>query len=203
MVPNKQNGAIVYTPREVYHDTDFNSLDFGELASETEIEPVKRTTVDDVMQEAIASGKFSTSVSGSFVAQHRQRPLTKIIFSNAPDGEGIDGFHTRILNISNSNADPEQELMNKLHQLICDFIEGKASVKNIGNENFAFVDLTDSVVDCTGNEYGGGSMFEMLRCYTPIGFLEDLALRLMSIYAIDVAVVEGRGLVLRHEAKKS
>jgi len=41
----------------------------------------------------------------------------------------------------------------------------------------------------------------MLSFYTPLGFLEDLALRLMSVYAIDVRVVEGKGLVLRHDKK--
>ena len=93
--------------------------------------------------------------------------------------------------------------MENLAKLMYEFIEGKASIKNVSNGEVTFVALSDSLVDCEPNELGMESWFDMLHCYTPLGFMEDLAKRLMSIYAIDVAVIDGKngGLVLRHERK--
>ena len=56
-------------------------------------------------------------------------------------------------------------------------------------------------MDCTPNEKGQASRFNVLHLYTPTDFLEDLAKRLMSTYVIEVSVVDGEkgGLVLRRE----
>ena len=114
----------------------------------------------------------------------------------------MDGFGTRVLNINNSTDQLEQVLMDRLESLMREFIEGKASIKSMVNNAVTYVELSDSLVDCTPNATGDGSWFDMLRFYTPIGFLEDLAKKLMSIYEIDVAIIEGKGLVIRREAKE-
>ena len=81
-----------------------------------------------------------------------------------------------------------------------DFIEGRISlhVKATGDA-YAFVQLDQSVVDCTPNEVGMDSWFYALTQYTPVTFLDELATRLQSIYAMEVQVVDGRpgGLLLK------
>lgn len=203
--PLKDGDPPVYLPHEVYPDAEFNDMDFGEFVGEFDVEDVEHTTVDAVMKELTASGKFGGSLHGSFIAPHRSRPLTKIILSSAPTSQGVDGFGTRILNVNNSTPHLEQVLMEMLTNLMCEFIEGKASVKSMGKNDLTFVELSDSLVDCAPNEDGLDSWFDILHCCTPAGFLEDLAKRLMSVYAIEVAVVDGEkcGLVLRHEAKEA
>lgn len=150
------------------------------------MEGVKNVTMDAVMSEIMEGGKFSTSIHGSFMAPHRSRPL-----------ELPDRFGTCVLNINNATADPERVLMEKLTELMCDFIEGRVSIKCIGNDNLTFVEVSDSLVDCASNEDG-----MTLHLQTPAGLLEDLAKRLMSVYAVDVSVVEEEecGLVLRRAA---
>lgn len=200
--PLKDGEPPVYMPKEVCDDIDFNALDFGEFIDEVEVGGVPRTTEEAVFRE-LQSGQLSTSMQGSFIAPHRSRPLKKIILSNHPTGEAVDGFGTRILNINLSTPRFEDVLMEQLSTLMCEFIEGKASIKTIENGNVAFVQLSDALVDCEPNEYGYESWFDMMHAYTPIGFLEDLAKRLSSIYEIQVAVVPGKGggLVLRPDGK--
>jgi len=204
MVPDPSTGPSAYVPREVYDDVEFNDMDFGEFVGESDIEGIKHVTRDTVMKEIVDSGKFSVSVHGSFIAPHRSRPLTKIILSSAPTSQGFDRFGTQVLNINNSTPNLEQVLMDKLTALMCEFIEGKVSIANAGNDDMAFVELSDSLVDCAPNEDGLDSFFDILHLQTPAGFLEDLAKRLVSIYAVEVAVVDGEkgGLVLRREATK-
>jgi hypothetical protein len=192
-------------PKEVYGDPEFNDLDFGTLVEEVQLEEVKSTTVDAVMAEIRSSGSFTGSVKGSFVAPHRSRPLTKIALSNDPTGESSDQFGTRILDINLSTPHLEQVLLDTLEGLMREFIEGKASIKNIGNAEMTFVNLSDSLVDCEPNEIGLDSWFDVLHYYTPLGFLENLAKLLMAVYEIDVSVIPGKGggLVLRRESAKT
>ena len=197
--PLKEGEPPIYQAFDVYPDTDFNEMEFGEFVGEFDTEDVKRTTVDEVMQELIASGSFG---GVTFIAPYRNRPQKKIILSDAPTGEFVDGFGTRVLNINNSTDQLEQVLMDRLESLMREFIEGKASIKSMGNNAVTYVELSDALVDCTPNAEGGDSWFDMLRFYTPIGFLEDLAKKLMSVYEIDVSIIEGKGLVLRREAKE-
>lgn len=195
----KEGESPIYQSFEVFPDADFDKLDFGEFVGEFDIEDVKRTTVDEVMKELVDYG----SIGGvTFIAPYRNRPRKKIILSNEPTGEIVDGFGTRILNIDNSTNQLEQVLIDRLESLIREFIEGKASIKNIGNDAVVYVELSDALVDRTSNAKGGDSWFDMLHFYTPIGFLEDLAKKLMSVYEIEVSIIEGKGLVLRREAKQ-
>lgn len=205
MVLDRSTDPPMYVPREVYEDVEFNELDFGDFIEEFDVEEVKHITADAVMKEIMDSGRFSSSIHGSFIAPHRSRPHKKIVLSSAPTGQVVDGFGTHILNVDNSAPNLEQVLTDKLTELMCEFIEGKASIANTGNDDLTFVELSDSLVDCAPNEDGLDSLFNILHLQTPAGFLEDLAKRLMSVYAIDVAVVDGEkgGLVLRREHEKA
>ena len=151
------------------------------------------------------SGTFSSSVYGAFIAPHRSRPPKKIILSNSPTGVLVDGFGTHIININNATPNLQQVLMEQLANLMCEFIEGKAGLNCMENDRLTFVELSDSLVDCTPNEQGMASLFHILHEHTPPTFLEDLARRLMSTYAITVSVVDGDkgGLVLRREDAKA
>lgn len=204
--PLEDGEQPVLLPFEVYPDHDFNALDFGKFVGEIDIEDVKREVFDDVLTECMQreGGGFSTSMQGAFIAPRRNRPQTKIILTNSPDGEGVDGFGTRIININLSTPHLEQVMMDKLTKLMCDCLEGKASIKSVGNQNVAFMELADALVDCSPNEMGFDSMFNMLQCYTPITFLDNLAKKLMAMYEVDISVVQGKnaGLVLRRESKK-
>jgi hypothetical protein len=202
--PLPDDAPRVYLPFEMYNDIEFNNIDFGEFIDEIEIENVSRTTSKAVMQEMRTSAKCSMSIHGSFMAPHRDRPFKKIILANTPSGVGMDGFGTHLIVLNLQTPHVEYVLMETLYQLMCEFIEGKASMKNCESDDFTFAELAGSLVDCSPNEQGLDSWFDVLHCYTPIGFLEDLAKRLMAIYAVEVSIIEGKqgGLVLRHERKK-
>jgi len=67
----------------------------------------------------------------------------------------------------------------------------------IGNSKKVFVELSTALVDCTPNEHGFDSWFDMFNYYVPLKFLHELAQRVMSLYTIKVSVVDGlkRGLI--------
>jgi hypothetical protein len=206
-VLDRTSDPPTYVSREVYEDVEFNNLDFGQFVGELDVEGVKHVTADAVMKEVMGSGSLSVGITGSlisFIAPHRSRPQKKIILSGNPTGEFVDGFGTHILNINNSTPNLELVLMDTLTQLMCEFIEGKASIKTLGNDDIAFVELSDSLVDCAPNEDGLDSLFDILHLQTPADFLEELAKRLMSVYLVEAAVVDGEksGLVLRRERSK-
>jgi hypothetical protein len=199
--PLKEGEPIINLPFDVYRETDFDKINFGEFVDEVEIEDVKQTTIDQVVADVSAGGKIGGS---SFIAAHRSRPLKEIILSNAPTGWGTDGFGSRYLNIDLSKTDHfEQVLMEELTNLVCEYIEGKAYLSNMGNDGFTFLDLSRALVDCEPNEQGFDSWFDVVRGYTPIGFLEDLAKRIMAKYEVQAAVISGKGLVLHHDVKKA
>lgn len=199
--PLRDGEKPVFVPREVYQDIDFNELDFGQFVEEVDVQDVKRTTVDAVMEEIVESGKVSGSSYSTFMALHRSRPNTKIAVVNEPTAEFVDRFGIRVVPISLSIENFEQALMEQVTQLIRDFMEGKASIKNIYGGDVTFVALSDVVVDVTPNEMGEPSWFNVLNMYTPIGFLESLAKQLAAVYEVQVEIIEGRegGIVLRRE----
>jgi hypothetical protein len=202
MVLNPDSDPPAYERREMYDDIEFNDLDFGEFVGELDAPGVQHVTHDAVMEQLAAGMRGGFSSSGSFMAPHRSRPMRKIILSSQPTGQGVDGFGTQVLNINSSTPNLDLVLADAVTQLMCDFLEGKASIKSMGNDDFTFVEVADSFVDCGPNEDGLPSWFGMLHLSTRVGFLEDLAKRLMAVYAIQVAMVDGEngGLVLRREA---
>ena len=197
MMLDRSSDPPRYLPREVYDDIEFSDLDFGKFVGEYDLEGVKHVTADEVLKEVMES----TSIHGFFIAPHRSRPYKKIRLSSQPTGEVGDG-RIHILNINNSTPNLEQVVMDALTKLMCEFIEGKALLTNVGNDDLTFVKLSDALVDCAPNEDGLDSLFDILHLQTPSGFLEDLAKRLRALYLIDVDVVDGEkgGLVLRRES---
>lgn len=201
--PLKDGDPPVYLSYEVYEDTDFNAIEFGNFISEGDMDAMPRTTAEEVFAEVMKAGKFSISMESTFTAPRRSRPNKKIILSNAPTGEGVARFGTLIQNINLSTPNLEQVLMDEMSKLMYDYIEGRISLKTVSSDTTAFVQLSDALVDCEPNELGMDSWFDVLQMYTPIGFLEELGKRLQSMYAVDVSIVEGKegGIVLRHSKK--
>ncbi len=203
--PLKDGERPVYLPQEVYQDGEFNDLDFGTFVEEVEIQDVKRTTIEAIFQEIQTSGKpYGSSIKSSFVAPHRSRPQAKIVLSNLPTQHATDGFGTRLLFLNSSTPNLEHALMDLVGKLMCDFIEGKVSIANVGNEDVLFVELSSSLIDCTGVADGLETWFDVLNYFTPIGFLDNLAKQIASLYEVEVEVIEGKsgGLVLRRERKE-
>jgi len=132
MIPDETTDPPSYLRQEVYDDVEFNDLEFGEFIGETGEDGVKHVTAETVMNEIMTSGKFSASVHRSFMAPRRSRPYKKIVLSGSPSGEFIDGFGTHIVNINNTTPNLEQLLTDSLIGLMCEFVEGKASIKSIG-----------------------------------------------------------------------
>ncbi|MGE0536243.1 MAG: hypothetical protein AB7O68_14785 [Pirellulales bacterium] len=201
--PTEDGKTQQYKSHEVYGEMDFNEFDFGEFVGETEVEGVKRTTLEAVLNEA-SSGHFGTAGKSTFVASHRNRPSTKIVLSREPSGQGTDGWGTRIINLDLSTENFEQVLMERVTALMHDFMQGKASITNISSDNMTFVELSRVVVDCELNSEGQKSDFNVLHKNTPATFLEDLAKQIAAVYTVTVEVVDGKdgGLVLRHETAK-
>lgn len=201
-VPLKDGEPPVYRAMEVYADVDFNELDFGDFNGESDAGParVPRMTYDRVLDQIRESGEIRAGISSSFIAPRRHRPNTKIILAKAPTGTTTtDGFGTRIVVVNIDEPQFERVLMERLMTLMTDFMEGRASMKSIEGGGMVFVELSDSLVDCTPNEHDLDSHFDVLQTYVPLTFLEDLARRLEALYAVEVSVVEGKnaGLVLR------
>lgn len=204
--PLPEGAPPVYIAREMYGETDFHKLDFGEFVGETEVEGVKHVPFDEMIKD-MEGGSFSSL--SSFVAPRRSRPQVKLIVSSQPSGfMGYDGFRTKIVNINRHTPHFDQVLLDKLAELMSDFIEGRAEVKSVDYDGGTFVELSDSLVDVSPNEEGLDSWFDVLSSYTPIDFMDDLAKRLASIYAVQVTVVDGKpgenagGLLLKREEPK-
>jgi hypothetical protein len=197
--PLPEGQPPVYLPLEVHEDAEFNEIDFGEFVDELEVEGIPHVTFDDVLRQMQESPRFSASIKSTFMAPRRHRPLVKIVLSNAPSGTGTDGFGTRIVNVNSFTPHLQEVLLDELWELVSGFIEGRYSIKNFGNEEFVFVELSDSLVDCTPNEEGKDSRFNCLNEYVPATFIEDLAERLIATFEIQVSIVDGPtgGLLLK------
>ena len=197
--PLSEGQPPVYLPFEVHGDIEFNDIDFGEFAGEFDIEGVPQVALDEVLRKIQESPRFSASITSIFMAPRRHRPLVKIVLSNAPSGTATDGFGTRIINVNNFTPHLQQVILDELTELVSGFIEGRYSIKNVSNDELVFVELDDSLVDCTPNEEGKASRFNCLSEYVPDTFLEDLAKRLMATYEVEVSIVDGQtgGLLLR------
>jgi len=176
-----------------------HEIDFGEFLGEFDIEGVPHIAHDEVLRKIQESPRFSASIKSSFMAPRRQRPLVKLVLSNALSGTATDGFGTRFININNFTPHLQQVILDELTELVSGFVEGRYSIKNMSNDELVFVELNDSLVDCTPNEQGKESRFNCLREYVPDSFLEDLAKRLRATYEIEVSIVDGpdAGLLLR------
>ena len=197
--PLKEGHPLVYLPYELFHDIDFNDIDFGEFVKEEAIETLARLEYHDVLRQIQDSGYFSTSVYSSFMAPRKQRPSVKIILTNTPSGTASDGFGTRVINIDASTPQLQQVIVDRIRELVSGFMEGRYSIPNVSSREVVFIELSEVLVDCRPNETGGESRFNCLQEFVPDTFLEDLAKWLMANFTVDAKIVEGErsGLLLR------
>lgn len=200
--PLKDGDPPVYLPVEVVPDIEFNGIDFGTFIDETDIDGVKRVTAEVILQEIVSSGHANISVRSTFIVPHRSRPQVKVTISNRPSGTAVDGFGTRIINVNEATPHLEHALMTAVTTLVSDYLEGKVSMMNSESRDVTFIELSEVLVDQRPNQIGEDSWFNILHWYTPVGFLHGLAQQVESIYAVNVAVVEGKrcGLVVRRIA---
>jgi len=187
----------IYLPRDVYDDVEFNDLEFGELVKEEDVGGIPRTTTDAIFEELKASGRFGGI---PFLAARRSRPLRKFVIAKDEARTSVDGFGAIIEVVSSSTSHLRHVIAQKLTELMADFLEGRASIKNIGNEQLTFVMLSDALVDSTAAE----SRFDVLSEFTEPNFMDDLAKHIMSVYEVEVSIVPGDegGLVVRHSTDK-
>jgi hypothetical protein len=156
------------------------------------------------MDEFERSGSVGGAMESVFVAPRRQRQDAKIILTNMPSGilQGARG--EEIINVNAKEPHLEDVIMRHLTAIVSGFIEGRYTLSTWSGADkaSAFVDLSSVLVDCTANETGGPSIFNILDKYTPAGFLEDLAMQMSSMYRVDASVVEGSktGLLLRRQS---
>src|SRR5262249_12190939 len=145
------------------------------------------------------SARMNAGMNASFIAPRRHRPLVKIVLSNDPSGTGVDGFGTMIVNVNNSTPQLKQVILDHITEVVNGFVEGRYSIKSMSTDEFVYAELNDVLVDCTPNEEGKESRFDCLGEYLPDSYLDELAMRLVATYDVDVSVVDGPriGLLLR------
>lgn len=197
--PLPDGAPPVYLPYELYKDVDYNEIDFGEFVGEYEVEGVKQYKYDDLIQQLVTSRGFRGSVRATFMAPRRHRPTVKVILSNMPSHTASGGFGEMVINVNNQTPQLRKVLLDHLTDVMSGFIEGRYSMKNLSNNESVFAELDDVLVDCTPNEEGKDSRFHILGEYMTDDDLENLAIRLMATYTIEVGVVTGRnrGLLLK------
>ncbi|WP_254511423.1 hypothetical protein [Anatilimnocola floriformis] len=197
--PLPDGASPIFLPKDVYDDVEYNDLDFGELVHEHEEGGIQRTTSEAVFEELKASGRIG---GVAFLAARRSRPSRKLLVANAEADTGVDGFGTIVEVVPAATVQLKHVLSQKLTAIMSDFIEGRCTIKNIGNEQMTLAMLSDVLVDCTSPN--GQSRFGVLAEFTEPNFMEDLAKHLMSAYELDVSIVPGEdgGLVLRHSSEK-
>jgi hypothetical protein len=165
------NGSLPQIVTNVpYGEIDFNGLDFGTLIGTRETPGITHTTLEPMVEEIRSTSRFDSGITRSrFIAARRNRPFTKIIITSMKSGVGVDHFGNRMININTNTQHFEIILMDQLFRMLMDFIEGRISlhVKATGDA-YAFVQLDQSVVDCTPNEVGMDSWFYALTQYTPV-----------------------------------
>lgn len=198
--PLPEGSQSVYRTIQVLRDTPFSELQLGDFVGEYSLD-LPRLTFEEVMSQLKTAPSFSMGAKTIFVAPHRNRPTKKLILSRSPTGDSQDGFGTRIRNICLETEHLEQVLMSEVTELVCGYLEGRYSITSIGSNKFTFVDLSSTLIDCTLNEDGFDSWFQVLSYYTPVTFLEELANRIQTKYAVSVSIVDGRrcGLVLQND----
>lgn len=203
--PLAPGAPLVYKPVEIFKDVDFNAIDFGEFIEEVDGAGVQRMTHVKMMEQfhdQMAKGEgISGSINSDFIAPKRHRPHTKIILSSRPSGEMAGEFGDRIINININSPHIRQEIRDQIERVMTEFLEGRASLTTLATSKMVFVELSKALVDCTPNESGQESRFNILNEYVSVGYLEELAKRLMANYRITVGVVEDQetGLLITPE----
>ncbi|QDT53017.1 hypothetical protein Pan44_10320 [Caulifigura coniformis] len=191
---------------EVYGDTEFNAIDFGELVEEV---PVRDETFADyeTVTSQLLSGEaaFEISMSTTFLAHRRHRPAVKIVIGSSRGGVRVDGFGTRLTFIESHTDRLEEQLLDEVTELVSGLMEGRYSMNNIRCGDSILVDLSSLVVDQRPLASGLQPSFACLDQFASKEWLLDLTKRLRATYAVDVTPVIGTklGLLLRQEGTNS
>jgi hypothetical protein len=193
----------VCLPFEVYKDMEFNDLDFGKFLGEMEKGGIRHTTFDDVMKELRAGQHIRGTIYSDFIAPRRQRPLVKVAISDLDLSPASDGFGARTIMLNKQAPYFERLLFDRLFEVMSGFVEGRYSLKTIGNDDFQFVELADSLIELKQVGDPLETDFNVFTKYVGPRELEELTKRLMAVYEVEVAVVEGdkSGFVMKHAKK--
>ncbi|HET6246908.1 MAG TPA: hypothetical protein VFE47_04340 [Tepidisphaeraceae bacterium] len=171
-------------------EVEFANLNFGEFLGETDAPGIPKLKFSEVMATINAGGRFHAYINDSFVASRRQRPDTKIIIANHPSHSG------QFTIVNTDTPQIEQILMDKVTEILSEFIEGRISIVTFGNEaDILFVKMSDLIMDTTYSDEGF-VWSDCLKTYVPITFMEELAKRLMAFYKVECSIVEGDELGL-------
>lgn len=202
--PLAPNSPPVYLPYEMYHDTDFNEIEFGKFLGEFDVNNIEKITYDEVMNQIASSGSFDMSISTTFTAPRKSRPPVKIILTNTSSGVAADKWGTRIINVDFATPHLAQVIVEHVQDIVRGTLEGKYSIKSVGSRDSVFLELSDLLVDCTPNESDQPSRFDCLLEFVPKTFLDDLAQWVRANYQVDVKLVEGKdfGLFLTKSDNK-
>ena len=148
---------------------------------------------------------INSSVNADFMAQKRQRPTTKIVLWNHPSREGPGQFGDRLIHICMNTPHLKGVIEETVEQMLIDFVEGRISLVTISDGERYLVTLNDAIVDCTPNDQGKDSRFDVFNEYVSANFLEEVAMRLMTNYKLHATVVDGKnpGLLLSIDKSKS
>ena len=181
----------VYLERELYKDTDFNELDFGDFVGEVEVERIKQFSYDTVVNAIVSSSNIKSSNISTFTAPRKNRPAVKIVLSENPTSVAYDGFGVQIHYISESTPQLQQVILDKLSELLKSFFEGRSSLKTLSNKDLVFVYLDDLLVDNRPMVRESGPRYNCLGDYINDTHLFDIAMKLTQTYEVDVSVVGG------------
>jgi hypothetical protein len=202
--PLPQGGQPVYLPYELYSDVDFNEMNFGEFVGEFETRGVGRITYNDFMQQVHKWTRSSSSDSSCVVAR-RQRPMVRLALTDVPLGTST-GAGTRVIIVKKDVQNLEQLLLDNLMEVMSGFFEGRYSLPILSNDDVAFVQLSKAVIELKqGTEPGRlDTLFDVFPSYVSVAMLEELAKRLISVYEVDLTIVEGResGFIVTKTAGK-
>jgi hypothetical protein len=183
----------VYLPFEVYTDVDFNTIDFGEFVGEFETKSIGRIAYDDFMQQVKTWTRFDGSLRSTFVVPRRQRPMVKVALTDLSLGFPGQGGGTRVLVVNKESQNVEQLLLESLMEVMSGFFEGRYALKTLSNGTVMFVELSDAVIELKAGreETKLDTLFGVFSSYVSASMLEDLAKRLMSVYEVELTIVEG------------
>jgi hypothetical protein len=111
----------------------------------------------------------------------------------------VDGFGTRIVNVSRFTPHLQKVLTDELTELVFGFLEGRYSISKTAFGDNVMVELDQVLVDYTANDEGKESRFDCFGKYVPDTFIEELAKLIVANFELDVSIVDGpkAGLLFR------
>lgn len=184
----------VYLPLEVYEDVEFNEIEFGTFIEEVEVAGIRHITREEAMELFQSSVRLSASMRSSFFAPRRQRPQVRIAIADAPLTPVDRCPDMRMLVVDKSAPHFRQNLVEQLYEAVSGFVEGRYSLNSLSTESTTFVDLSGCLVELKPipGEQRIESVFNVFSYYVSSADLEEIAKRLVSVYAVSATVVDGK-----------